>query len=149
MGLFEATTAAGAGGASAGRWIVHEVAAYVDEDDVSALKFGAGELAELVRLVDSETITLSAGKEVLADLAERGGSPKNIVSDKGLEKLAADDLDPVVRQTLADHSEEVAAYRDGKTALLGFFMGQVMRATSGAADAGEVRKRLQQALADD
>ena len=146
--LFDATVAAGSPNDAAARWIVHEVAAYLDGEDTSALRFGPTELAQLVELVDAGTITGSAGKEVLAVLAEQGGSPREIVDARGLEKLDADTLGPIIDRTLAEHAEKVAAYRAGKTALLGFFMGQVMRETSGAADASEVRSRLVRALAE-
>jgi Asp-tRNA(Asn)/Glu-tRNA(Gln) amidotransferase B subunit len=60
-----------------------------------------------------------------------------------------DALSAAIADALAANPDKVAAYRGGKTGLLGFFMGQVMRATGGKANPQVVKKLLQAALADD
>jgi Asp-tRNA(Asn)/Glu-tRNA(Gln) amidotransferase B subunit len=75
------------------------------------------------------------------------GAPRAIVEDRGLGALAGEAaLAPHVEAALAAHPAQVEAYRAGKTALLGFFVGQVMKATGGRADAAAVRELVTKLL---
>ena len=60
--------------------------------------------------------------------------------------LSDEALSAAIAQVMADHTDKVDAYRAGKTALLGFFTGQVMRATGGKADPATLNTSLQAAL---
>ncbi len=112
-------------------WIVNEL--------LAALKDGhnrcdGAALGALVAMLERGDITQPAAKQVLAELSQRGGRPDAIVKAMGVSQLENDDLGPIVDQVLAAHPDEVSRFREGKTTLMGFFVGQVMRASKGRAD---------------
>jgi glutaminyl-tRNA synthetase len=147
--LYAAVVAAGADPGHAARWVVHEVGRELKDRGLAELGFGAGDLAELLALIDGGTITVTAGKEVLAEMAALGGSPAEIVRARGLEQLGDEaELARIVDAALSDNPDQVAAFRAGKTALMGFFVGQVMKASRGRADARQVRRLLDERLPD-
>ena len=105
------------------------------------------ELAEILRLKADGTISGNAAKEVLDAVVETGEDPATIVEEKGLEQVSDEAaLESEVDAALEAHPDKVAAYRDGKTGLLGFFVGQVMRATGGRADPKLVNRLLRERL---
>jgi glutaminyl-tRNA synthetase len=130
------------GAVPVGNWIIHDLPPVQEDRPLEALPFGAPELARLVGLVESGVISNTGGKEVLEVLGREGGDPLAIVERLDL-RLVRDEgaLAATIGEILDAHPEKVAAYREGKTGLLGFFMGQVMRATDGKADP-ELAKRL-------
>jgi aspartyl-tRNA(Asn)/glutamyl-tRNA(Gln) amidotransferase subunit B len=104
-------------------------------------------LGELLRLVDAGVISGKIAKGVFDQMAETGRGPAAIVEEKGLTQVSdAGALEASVAAVLAGNPGEVAAYRGGKTQLLGFFVGQVMRATRGKAHPGMVNALLRQKL---
>jgi glutaminyl-tRNA synthetase len=113
---------------------------------VEDLPFGGRALGELVALVDGGTVTGPGAKQVLEELVEKGGEPAEIVRRRGLEQLDDAALEPVVAQILEAHPDNVELYRGGKTALLGFFVGQVMKATRGRANPQAVQTLLRRSL---
>ena len=97
--------------------------------------------------IASGTISGTIAKDVFAEMVARGERPRDIIAAKGLEQLAdASDLAPLVDRVLEEHGDKVEQYRAGKTALLGFFIGQVMRASQGRANPGMVRELLTRRL---
>ncbi len=133
---------------SVARWLTTELVGRLAEKSWADLPFGGAQLGELAALVDDGTITNATGKEVLDLMLEEGGSPTQIVDDRGLRAVAdSSALEASIDQVLADNAEQVEAFRGGKTALFGFFMGQAMRATGGKGDPKTVtallRKKLQ------
>jgi aspartyl-tRNA(Asn)/glutamyl-tRNA(Gln) amidotransferase subunit B len=105
------------------------------------------ELADLVRRVAAAELSGTNAKEVLAALAETGGSVAAIVEARGFRQISdAGALGPIVEQAIAANPGPVADYRAGKVQAIGFLVGQVMKATRGQANAGlaaaEIRERL-------
>jgi Asp-tRNA(Asn)/Glu-tRNA(Gln) amidotransferase B subunit len=93
--------------------------------------------------VDQGTVSRRAAKDVLAEMVEKGGDPAEHVARLGLEKVSdADELGPVIDEVLEAWPEKVEEYRAGKKALIGLFVGQVMKATGGAADPKAVKEML-------
>ncbi|RAL22407.1 glutamine--tRNA ligase [Lujinxingia litoralis] len=130
-------------------WIVNEVLPLVaEEQTVASLSVSPTDVATLVKMVDDDRITTAVSREVLAAVLASEGDPETIVRERGLEKVSdAESLKPVIAEVMARHPDNVTRYREGKTTLLGFFIGQVMKATGGAADAVKVRQMLEQELA--
>ena len=86
-------------------------------------------------LVDAGTISGSAGKEVLAELLKDGGDPAAIVQARGLAQESDEvKLGEIVADVLAQNPDHVARFRDGNDRLMGFFVGQSMKATGGKAN---------------
>ncbi|MCS3640144.1 glutamine--tRNA ligase/YqeY domain fusion protein [Salinibacter ruber] len=128
-------------------WTVNELLGRLQDQTVADLPFGPDAFAELVRLVDTEVISTRGGDEVLDALLDDGGAPEHIVDDRGLRQVDdTEALRPTIQSVLDDHPDEVSRYRDGKKGLIGFFMGQVMDATDGAASPELARELLQEEL---
>jgi aspartyl-tRNA(Asn)/glutamyl-tRNA(Gln) amidotransferase subunit B len=135
---FEATLAAGAAAKPAANWIMGDLGAYLNANaslGINDLKMTPVALAELVNLIEGGTISNKMGKDILPDLLANGGSPKAIVDSKGLVQIS----DPavitaVVMEVIAAFPNELAQYKSGKTKMLGFFVGQVLKKTGGKAD---------------
>jgi aspartyl-tRNA(Asn)/glutamyl-tRNA(Gln) amidotransferase subunit B len=107
----------------------------------------ARNLAQLLELVDQEVISGKIAKTVFEEMAASGKAPRQVVAERGLVQIS----DPtaiaeIVSEVLARCSAEVAAYKEGKTRLLGFFVGQVMQATRGRADPKQVNAILKKKL---
>ncbi|RMH20314.1 MAG: glutamine--tRNA ligase/YqeY domain fusion protein [Acidobacteria bacterium] len=145
--FFDAALAACGRPRAVAKWIANELQRELKERPVSALPFDGAAFGELVALVEAGTITAVAAKEVLAEMLATGGRPRAIVEARGLQQVDDDGaLRPLIEQALAAHPQQVAAYRAGKEALFGFFVGQVMRASAGKANPQRVRELLHAAL---
>ena len=145
--LFEGTVALGAAPKPVANWIVNVLLAEVKERGIDEIAFGPAQLAEVVRMVEDGTISSAAGKTVVAELTRDGGDPREIVERRALRQVSDEAaLVPVVDQVIAANAAKVAEYRGGKTGLIGFFVGQVMRSTGGTANAERVRELLEARL---
>ncbi|WP_269622117.1 Asp-tRNA(Asn)/Glu-tRNA(Gln) amidotransferase subunit GatB [Prochlorococcus marinus] len=134
---FEIVVSAGSDSKQAANWITGDIAAYVKANKIcfDDLIFTPNELAEMIKLIDEGKISGKIAKEILPELLANGGSPKVLVDEKGLGMIS----DPAILQEIIDelltkHPKEVDSYRAGKTKLQGFFVGQLMKKTSGKAD---------------
>ena len=128
-------------------WIINDVMRELKDGALSALLFGAAEVAELVKLIDAGDISGKIAKTVFATMTKEGGSPEQIVTDKGLKQLTDPaDVQPVVDRILAANEEAVAQYRGGKTNRMGFFVGQVIKETGGRANPQLVNQLLKKSL---
>ena len=95
----------------------------------------ASQLAELMGLVASKKISGKQAKEVYAAMSGTDRSPAAIVEERGLQVVGDEaTLKALAKQIVDSHASQAASYRGGKTGLLGFFVGQIMKATKGSAD---------------
>jgi aspartyl-tRNA(Asn)/glutamyl-tRNA(Gln) amidotransferase subunit B len=109
----------------------------------------ARDLADLLELIDTGVISGKIAKTVFDEMAKTGKSPKLIVAEKGLVQVTdAAAIHQVVSDVLQRHPNEVDAFKNGKTKLLGFFVGQVMKETRGKANPKMVNDMLQNLLRD-
>jgi aspartyl-tRNA(Asn)/glutamyl-tRNA(Gln) amidotransferase subunit B len=134
---------------AAANWVMGPALALMNERKEDALSFAvtAEALAELIGLVAAGTVSDGAAKKVLAIVAEKGGSPADIVVSEGLTQVRDDgQLGAWVAEVVQEHDDEVDRYRGGETRLLGFLVGQVMRRSSGKADPKRVNELLRDAL---
>ena len=132
---------------SVSKWVLNELLRELKDRSIDDLPFGPAELAELVALQDDGTVTAAAAKEVFGVLLDEGGTPADIVDARGLRQLDDEgEIEAAIQAALDANPGQTRAYRGGKTALLGFFMGQVMRATGGRANPKRVTELLRQAL---
>ena len=107
----------------------------------------ARNLAQLLDLIYKKTISGKIAKTVFDEMAQTGKPPKTIVEEKGLVQITdAGVIEAAVSEVIASHPDEVEAYRNGKTKLLGFFVGQIMKATRGKANPKSVNELLQKML---
>jgi glutaminyl-tRNA synthetase len=146
--FFEEALAVHSNAKSVANWVTNEVLRAAKEAPVSSLPFTGAQLGALVALVDEGTISATVGKEVFAQMAEQGGDPRQIVAERGLAQISdPGELAEVVARVVAANPEKVAQYRGGKSGLLGFFVGQVMRETQSRANPKLAQELVQQALA--
>ncbi len=104
-------------------------------------------LAKLVELIDKGLISGKIGKQIFTDLFTSGIDPETHVQNEGLVQISdSSALEDIVKQILADNPSEVEAYKAGKTKLIGFFVGQVMKKTKGQANPGLVNDLLKTLL---
>jgi aspartyl-tRNA(Asn)/glutamyl-tRNA(Gln) amidotransferase subunit B len=156
--LFEATASAleemwGAAaraeaGKKAANFIQSEVLRQLRTDGLQAeLPTTAESLAELLGLVRDGTINGKIAKEVFGDMVDTGQSPRAIVQKKGLSQVTdASAILEVISGIIEAHPEQVRQYREGKGSLIGFFVGQVMKATKGKANPKMVNELLRKEL---
>ena len=91
-------------------------------------------LAQLVQMENKSEITSTQAKKVLGELVQRGGMPANLANELGFEEVGLNDLEKLVDQLINEHSDEWERFCSGDTKVQGFFVGQVMKSTSGQAD---------------
>jgi glutaminyl-tRNA synthetase len=128
-------------------WLIHEVKRELNDRNIQAIPFTSERLVELVSLVKSGTINSSAGQQVLGEMFESDGSPEAIVDARGLRQVNDDSaLIPVIEAVLSEFPDKAAEYRDGKTGLIGFFTGQVMRRMGGTANPQRTKDLLSERL---
>jgi glutaminyl-tRNA synthetase len=140
--LFEDAVAEHGDARSVAAWVVTELPRETRGSDVASLPFGGAELGRLVALVDENVVSRNVARLVLGEMVAGGGDPRSIVERRGLEQVGdADTLGPIVDRIIATHPGKADEYRGGRTGLLGFFVGQVMKETGGRADP-EVVKEL-------
>ena len=117
-------------------------ATYVDIDR------DAPRLAELLALIDKGTINATVGKEVLSEMFASGESPLAIVERSGLTQVSdEEELNRVIQDILEANPKPARQFLEGKETVLGFFIGQVMRATRGKANVHIARRLLREELA--
>ncbi len=147
---FEATVAAGAPAKPAANWLMGDISAYLNSNSnvsITSLPLKPSELAELTNLIESGTISNKIAKDILPELLEKGGSPKALVEAKGLLQISDTSvIETAIAEVLAAHPKELEQYRNGKTKMLGFFVGQVMKKTGGRADPKLTNQLLAQKL---
>lgn len=127
--------------------ITNEVARELKEKQVDELKFNAKQIAELVKMVDEETISTKIAKQVFEEMAQSGDNPSQIVEAKGLVQISDPaKILPIIDEVMANNPDNVAKYRAGNTKLFGFFVGQVLKATGGKANPKVVNELVTEKL---
>jgi len=92
-------------------------------------------LAELLSLADDGVINRKIAKEIFPEMISTGSSAKEIISKKGIEQISdSSEIETLVREIISSNPDEVARLKGGDEKLLGFFVGQVMKATKGKAN---------------
>jgi aspartyl-tRNA(Asn)/glutamyl-tRNA(Gln) amidotransferase subunit B len=134
---FEATVAAGGSAKQAANWIMGDISGYLNNEKkaITDIALTPKTLAEMICLIEDNTISSKIGKDILPELLTQGGSAKALVESKGLIQISdTGAIEAAIDAVIAAHPDELEKYRGGKTKLLGFFVGQVMKQTGGRAD---------------
>jgi aspartyl-tRNA(Asn)/glutamyl-tRNA(Gln) amidotransferase subunit B len=141
---------AGVGPKSVANWVTGELFRLMklSAAEIETVKITPGDLAALIAMVEQGAITGSVGKEVFGVMFETGRPPAEIVEKKGLKQISdADKLAAIVDEVIAANPDPVAQYRGGKATVVGFLVGQVMRATRGKANPQLAEQLLRDKLA--
>ena len=115
--------------------VVNEVARELKQMELSQVKFTPSQIAELVKMIDDETISSKIAKDVFEEMVKSGINPTQIVKDKGLVQISdPSEISPIIDEIIANNPDNVAKFKAGNTKLLGFFVGQVLKSTGGKAN---------------
>ena len=138
---------------TAANWIMGDLLRFyndnnVDLKDLSDSPLTPTMLASMISLVDKGTISGKIAKTVMEEMYQSGKDPQQIIEEKGLVQISnAAEIERIVNQILEENPKPVQQYRLGKTGNFGFFVGQVMKATSGRANPQTVNEVLKKRLA--
>ncbi len=130
-------------------WLMGDFFAMLNEKHLGLEEspISAENLGNLVELITQNVINGKTAKDVFAIMVETGEAPEKIVEERGLKQVTdSGAIEKVIDEVIAANPDNVAAYRGGKTALMGWFVGQVMKASGGKANPGMVNQLLKQKL---
>ncbi|MBN2045126.1 MAG: Asp-tRNA(Asn)/Glu-tRNA(Gln) amidotransferase subunit GatB [Anaerolineales bacterium] len=130
-------------------WLMNDVMRLLNELDLEArdLKVTPEYLAEIIKMVDANTVNTSTGKSLLEKVQQSGKSPKEIVEVEGLAQVSdTGAIREIAARIVAENPDNVEKYRSGKDSLIGWFVGQVMRESRGKADPNLAREVLEELL---
>jgi aspartyl-tRNA(Asn)/glutamyl-tRNA(Gln) amidotransferase subunit B len=147
LGLVEQTVAAGASPADARKWWLGDLARRANEagTELGELAITPAQVAELAGLVDAGTINDKLARQVLDGVLAGRGGPAEVVTAQGLAVLGeSDELVAAVEAAIAGAPDVVQKVRGGKVQALGALVGAVMKTTRGTADAGTVKRMLEE-----
>ncbi len=148
---FEA--AAGASAAqpqTVANWVIGDLSGALNKSglDITETRIAAEELAGLLDRIADGTISGKLAKDVFDAMWAGEGDADTIIDARGLRQITDEGaIETIVEQVIADNPSQVAEYQAGKDKLIGFFVGQVMKATQGKANPGVVNKMLKEKLA--
>ena len=147
--FFEDTVANNVDPKLASNWITSDIVGYLKANKLSfsELQLSPENLAEMINMISNNTISGKIAKEILPELIEKNISPKNLVEEKGLAMISdSASILPIIDQLIIEYPKEVESFKNGKTKLLGFFVGQLMKRTKGKADPKLANKLLSEKL---
>ena len=146
---FEAVAAESGDAKLAANWVSGELSALLNRDNlaIGEARVTAAGLAALLKRIQDNTISGKLAKDVLAVMWDEGGDVDTIIAAKGLRQITdSGAIEAAVDQVLAANPEQVEQFRAGKDKVLGFLVGQIMKATQGKANPAQVNEILRARL---
>jgi aspartyl-tRNA(Asn)/glutamyl-tRNA(Gln) amidotransferase subunit B len=134
---------------AAANWILSELLRELKNADIgiASCKIKSEDLGAMIRLIDDKTISGKIAKDVFAEMFATGKAPAEIVKEKGLVQITdTSAIEKIVDEVIAANPKQVEGYRSGKTALMGFFVGQVIKSSGGKANPQAVNEILRKKL---
>ncbi|MBF0177003.1 MAG: Asp-tRNA(Asn)/Glu-tRNA(Gln) amidotransferase subunit GatB [Magnetococcales bacterium] len=136
---------------TAANWVSVELLGLLNKEgkEITASPVTAQALGQLIGLVGQGTLSGKMAKQVFTSMFATGDPAEKIIAAQGLQQVSdSGTLEALVERVLTGNPQEVAQYRAGKTKLLGFFVGQIMKETQGQANPAMVNKLLKDKLAE-
>jgi aspartyl-tRNA(Asn)/glutamyl-tRNA(Gln) amidotransferase subunit B len=134
---------------AAANWVLSELLRELKNAGIgiAGCKIKAEDLGAMIRLIDDKTISGKIAKDVFVDMFTTGKAPAEIVKEKGLVQITdTSAIEKIVDEVIAANPKQVENYRGGKTALMGFFVGQTLKASGGKANPQAVNDLLKKKL---
>jgi len=129
--------------------VTNEVARELKQQELRELKFTPKQIAQLAKMIDDETISTKIAKDVFETMSKDGSQPKQIVESRGLLQISDSDvIAPIIDDIIAKNPDNVEKFRAGNRKLLGFFVGQVLKATGGKANPKVVNQLVSKKLSE-
>ena len=150
-GYFEKTVAAAGGeGKLSVNWVMGELSGLLNKEgkDITESPVGPDMLGGMLRRITDGTISGKIAKQVFEAMWAGEGDADAVIEKKGLKQITdTGAIEAIVREVLENNPKQIEQYKAGQEKLMGYFVGQVMKATQGKANPGEVNKILKQLLA--
>ncbi len=130
-------------------WMMGDLMRLLNEENksVAALLFGPAQMVGMLKLIDDGTISGKIAKTVFEEMYRTGKNAGDIVKEKGLVQISdTSEIEMAVDDVLAKSASEVERFRAGDEKLMGFFVGQVMKATKGKANPKMLNDLLKEKL---
>jgi len=134
---------------AASNWITGDLQAMLKVLGISPQdsKITAENLAELILMIERGDVSITAGKQILQIMFERGGDPSNIAVDEGLSQVSdTAAIGTAIDKVIAENAKVAADFKSGKKQALGFLVGKVMASMHGQANPQAVNKLLEERL---
>lgn len=141
--FFEETTKLCGDPKAASNWIMGDILKFINKNNIALdkTKITPQHLSELIRLINEGIISNSIGKKVIEEIFQTGKYAKEIVEEKGwVQNNNRDEILEVIKEVLKNNLKNVEEYKSGKAKLLGYFIGEVMKATKGKANPNIINK---------
>jgi len=132
-------------------WVMGEVLGALKDKKmtIAACPVSPELLAGILIRIDDNTISGKIAKTIFEEIWQTGKPADQIIEEKGLKQVTdTGAIEAIVDEIIAANSGQVAEYRSGKEKLMGFFVGQVMKASKGKANPGMVNQLLKKKLAE-
>jgi aspartyl-tRNA(Asn)/glutamyl-tRNA(Gln) amidotransferase subunit B len=146
---FEKVVTASGDARAAANWVMGDLAALLKdaEKEIAESPVSAENLGRLIKLIAEGKISGKIAKELLPKMAETGDSPDTLVEREGLSQISDEGaLIKIIDEVIAANPKQLEQYRAGKTTVIGFFVGQVMKASRGQGDPAVVNRLLKDKL---
>ncbi len=146
---FESMIAKGADVKLSANWVMGDLAASLNKNqiEIQDSPISAIELYELITKISDNTISGKIAKDIFKSMWEGKGSVEEIIENQGLKQMTdIDALEGIIDEVVNNNTLQVQQFKDGNSKLLGFFVGQVMKATNGKANPKQVNKILNDKL---
>ncbi|MEA4826531.1 MAG: Asp-tRNA(Asn)/Glu-tRNA(Gln) amidotransferase subunit GatB, partial [Clostridium sp.] len=141
--FFEETTKLCGDPKAASNWIMGDILKFINKNNIALdkTKITPQHLSELIRLINEGIISNSIGKKVIEEIFQTGKYAKEIVEEKEwVQNNNRDEILEVIKEVLKNNLKNVEEYKSGKAKLLGYFIGEVMKATKGKANPNIINK---------
>ena len=146
---FEKVLTYGAAPKLACNWIIGDLTRVMNESGKSLkeIDLSPEHLAALTKIIDSGEISSKIAKTVFEEMLASARTPEEIIEEKGLKQVSdSGELGRIVDELLAANPEQVEQYRAGKTKVIGFFVGQMMKQTQGKGNPAVINSLLKEKL---
>jgi aspartyl-tRNA(Asn)/glutamyl-tRNA(Gln) amidotransferase subunit B len=147
--VYDDAVLSGAPPRAAANWVTGELVAWLRRNDMEApgVSLDGQSLADLIGMVEEGSVSNSAAKEILDGVLAGEGLPRDIAEQRDLLQVSdAASLDAVVESVLADNPGAVEEFRRGEEKVVGYLVGQVMKASQGKADPRLVNQLLREKM---
>jgi aspartyl-tRNA(Asn)/glutamyl-tRNA(Gln) amidotransferase subunit B len=141
--FFEEALAAHDNAKAVANWVINDLLGALKGRSLTRIQLRGKDLGELVQLIDDQTISGKIAKDLFPEFLEHGGSPRQLVEKRGLQQLSdIKSIEAAVDRVLAENPDAAAKYKAGKTNIVGFLVGLVMKSTGGKANPKVVSELL-------
>ncbi len=142
---FDQTLDVCANAKGAANWVMGELSAHLNRHELPIAQSPVSplQLGHLVKRLEDETLSSKTAKELFEALWDNGGTVDTLIEELGLKQMSdTGELEAIVVQIMTDNPDQVEQLREGKDKVLGFFVGQVMKATQGKANPKQVNELI-------